>query len=123
MPDADMRSGVSECIFAIVLRDSAVPAEQNRNCYGLGQKVRLPGRRTLSTISSSPPVYAIILYDVVCLPGSNVDRLEEVGYGVGQRIIELSASRDRATRRETKLVNMLQVCLPQYWFRLSADRF
>jgi hypothetical protein len=36
-------------------------------------------------------------------------RLEEVGYGVGQRMVELVGCRERLTRRETRLVNMLQV--------------
>lgn len=36
-------------------------------------------------------------------------RLEELGYGVGQRVLELISCRDRVTRRETRLVNMLQV--------------
>jgi hypothetical protein len=45
-------------------------------------------------------------------------RLEEVGYGVGQRIVELTGVRDRATRRETKLVNMLQHITTVIWKQL-----
>ena len=36
-------------------------------------------------------------------------RLEHAGFGIGQRIIELTSCRDRLTRRETRIVNMLQV--------------
>ena len=36
-------------------------------------------------------------------------RLEEVGYGVGRRVIELISCRERITKRETRLVNFLQV--------------
>lgn len=32
-----------------------------------------------------------------------------MGYGMGQRLIELISCRDRVTKRETRLVNMLQV--------------
>lgn len=36
-------------------------------------------------------------------------RLEQAGFGIGQRVIELISCRDRVTRRETRIVNMLQV--------------
>jgi hypothetical protein len=36
-------------------------------------------------------------------------RLEQAGFGIGQRAIELISCRDRRTGRETRLVNMLQV--------------
>lgn len=51
-------------------------------------------------------------------------RLEESGYSIGQKYIELVSCRDRLTKRETRIVNMLQVwmislccfclILPQY---------
>ena len=40
-------------------------------------------------------------------------RLEEVGYGVGRRVIELISCRERITKRETRLVNFLQVLVRQ----------
>lgn len=36
-------------------------------------------------------------------------RLETMGFGIGQRVIELISCRDRLTKRETRIVNMLQV--------------
>lgn len=37
------------------------------------------------------------------------DRLEQSGFGIGQRVIELISCRDRLFKRETRIVNMLQV--------------
>lgn len=42
-------------------------------------------------------------------------RLEEAGYGVGQRVIELIGCRDRLTKRETRLVYMLQFVCNVVW--------
>ena len=36
-------------------------------------------------------------------------RLEELGFGVGQRLIELIGCRERITKRETKILGILQV--------------
>jgi hypothetical protein len=36
-------------------------------------------------------------------------RLEEAGYGVGHRVLELLAFRDKQYKRETKLIGILQV--------------
>ncbi len=36
-------------------------------------------------------------------------RLEEAGYGIGLRVIELVGIREKIARRETRIVNMLQV--------------
>jgi hypothetical protein len=51
-------------------------------------------------------------------------RLEEAGYGVGLRVIELVGCRERLTRRETRIVNMLQFIsnvLWKYLFNKVAD--
>mmetsp|Transcript_11736 Transcript_11736/g.17779 ORF Transcript_11736/g.17779 Transcript_11736/m.17779 type:complete len:194 (+) Transcript_11736:75-656(+) len=51
-------------------------------------------------------------------------KLEEMGYGVGQRVIELISCRDRVTKRETRLVNMLQYVSNVVWrhlFNKEAD--
>lgn len=36
-------------------------------------------------------------------------RLEEAGYGVGHRVLELLSFRDKQYKRETKLIGILQV--------------
>ena len=36
-------------------------------------------------------------------------RLETLGFGVGQRLIELIACRERMTKRETRIIGVLQV--------------
>lgn len=36
-------------------------------------------------------------------------RLEELGFGVGQRLIELVGCRERVTKRETRILSILQV--------------
>jgi trafficking protein particle complex subunit 5 len=36
-------------------------------------------------------------------------RLEEMGYGIGKRVIELISCRERTTKRETRIIPMLQV--------------
>jgi len=51
-------------------------------------------------------------------------KLEEAGYGIGQRMIELIGCRDRLTKRETRLVSMLQFVSNQIWrhlFNKAAD--
>lgn len=51
-------------------------------------------------------------------------KLEEAGYGIGQRLIELIGCRDRLTKRETRLVNMLQFVSNVVWrhlFNKAAD--
>ena len=51
-------------------------------------------------------------------------RLEELGYSIGQKSIELLALRERATKRELRLVNMLQYISTTFWkflFNRNAD--
>eukprot|EP01038_Epipyxis_sp_PR26KG_P010200 gene10200-13723_t len=51
-------------------------------------------------------------------------KLEESGYSVGQRVIELICCRDRLTKRETRIVNMLQYISNVIWkhlFGKAAD--
>ena len=45
-------------------------------------------------------------------------RLEEAGYGIGQRVGELIACRERLTKRETRVVNMLQYVSNTIWKHL-----
>ena len=37
------------------------------------------------------------------------DRLEDSGYSIGQRVTELIGMREHIVKRETRIVNMLQV--------------
>jgi hypothetical protein len=46
-----------------------------------------------------------ILIEWIC-----IRRLEETGYGVGHRILELSTFREKLNKREIKLIGILQVC-------------
>ena len=51
-------------------------------------------------------------------------KLEEAGYGIGQRMSELVGCRERATKRETRIVNMLQYVCNVFWkhlFNKAAD--
>jgi len=51
-------------------------------------------------------------------------KLEEAGYGIGQRVVELVGSRERLTKRETRVVNMLQYVSNVVWkhlFNKTAD--
>ncbi|RYY87227.1 hypothetical protein EON63_04345 [archaeon] len=51
-------------------------------------------------------------------------RLESAGFGIGQRAIELVSCRDRVTRRETRIVSILQYVsqvLWKYLFNKTAD--
>jgi hypothetical protein len=51
-------------------------------------------------------------------------RLEEAGYGIGLKLVELIGIRERATKRETRLVNMLQYVSNVIWrhlFNKAAD--
>jgi hypothetical protein len=51
-------------------------------------------------------------------------KLEEAGYSIGLRVIELVCCRERLTKRETRLVNMLQFVCNQVWkylFNKAAD--
>ena len=52
------------------------------------------------------------------------NRLEEAGYGIGLKLVELIGIRERATKRETRLVNMLQYVSNVIWkhlFNKAAD--
>jgi len=63
--------------------------------------------------------YNIIYYDYY-----NTYRLEEAGYGIGLKLVELIGIRERATKRETRLVNMLQYVSNVIWrhlFNKAAD--
>lgn len=51
-------------------------------------------------------------------------KLEKSGYSIGQRVIELISCRDRITKRETRIVNMLQYVSNTVWrhlFNKPAD--
>lgn len=51
-------------------------------------------------------------------------RLEELGFGVGQRLIELIGCRDRVIKRETRIVGILQYITTTMWkqvFNKNAD--
>jgi hypothetical protein len=51
-------------------------------------------------------------------------KLEEAGYGIGQRVIEMVGARERITKRETRIVNMLQFVSNVVWrhlFNKAAD--
>lgn len=51
-------------------------------------------------------------------------KLEEYGYSIGLRVIEMVGCRDRLTKRETRLVNMLQFVCNTVWkhlFNKAAD--
>lgn len=53
-----------------------------------------------------------------------IDRLEEAGYGVGQRVLELVAVREKYNRRETRVVQILQYISNNIWkylFGKNAD--
>jgi len=45
-------------------------------------------------------------------------KLDELGYGVGLRMMELISIKDRATKRETRLINMLQYLSSTIWKHL-----
>ena len=46
------------------------------------------------------------------------DRLEDSGYSIGQRVTELIGMREHIVKRETRIVNMLQVQLILQEFRI-----
>ena len=51
-------------------------------------------------------------------------KLEEAGYGIGQRVIEMVGTRERLTKRETRIVNVLQFVSNVVWrhlFNKAAD--
>jgi len=57
-------------------------------------------------------------------PHPTPHRLEEAGYGVGHRVLELLAFRERQYRRETKLIGVLQFVSSTVWkalFNKVAD--
>lgn len=51
-------------------------------------------------------------------------RLEDAGYGIGLRLLELTSIRDRGSRRETKMIEMLKFISSNLWktlFGHAAD--
>ena len=79
----------------------------------------------------SVSIFALLFSEMVQYYQSRVDdiadlerKLEESGYGIGQRLIELVGCRERVTKRETKIVNMLQYITNVIWkhlFNKAAD--
>lgn len=75
--------------------------------------------------------FAFLFSEIVQYSQSRVEsvaelmsRLEELGYSIGQKSIEFLAARERLTRREIRLVNMLQFISTTFWkflFNRSAD--
>jgi len=72
------------------------------------------------TVSLS--AFALLYSEMVQYHQNRVDsiselerRLESTGYGVGLRILELLAYRNRDFRRETRLMNLLQFVSTQVW--------
>jgi hypothetical protein len=49
------------------------------------------------------------------IPAFTHNRLETAGFSIGQRVIELVSCRDRVTKRETRIVNMLQYISNVAW--------
>jgi trafficking protein particle complex subunit 5 len=75
--------------------------------------------------SVSTSIFALLFSEMVQYSQSRVDnlgdlerKLEENGYGIGQRLIELVGCRERITKRETKIVNMLQYVTNVIWKHL-----
>lgn len=112
-----------------------------RSLLKYSRKVRLIGPTTMSgniyerslqprgEVSHSAFAY---LFSEICQYSQNrvesvgdlTARLEELGYSVGQRAIELLANREKNLRREIRLVNMLQYVSTVFWkflFNKNAD--
>jgi hypothetical protein len=64
-------------------------------------------------------------YQTSCESVTDLEKkLEEAGYGIGQKISELVGCRERMTKRETRIVNMLQLVSNVVWrhlFNKAAD--
>lgn len=79
----------------------------------------------------SNSIFALLFREMVQYNQSRVDnlgdlerRLEECGFSIGQRMIEMVGCRERLTKRETKIVNMLQFITNVIWkhlFNKAAD--
>ena len=79
----------------------------------------------------SNSIFALFFSEMVQYNQSRVDnlgdlerRLEECGFSIGQRMIEMVGCRERLTKRETKIVNMLQFITNVIWkhlFNKAAD--
>jgi hypothetical protein len=76
-----------------------------------------------SEVSSS--AFALLFSELVQYAQNRVSsvsdlerRLEEAGYSVGQRVGELVGCRERLTKRETRVVNMLQYVSNTVWKHL-----
>lgn len=65
----------------------------------------------LESRCASMDVVCSILYSHAWLTHVYTDggRLDDAGFGVGVRVIELLCHREKPGRRETRLINMLQV--------------
>ena len=75
--------------------------------------------------------FALLFSEIVQYYQNRVDsvtglekKLEEAGFGIGQKISEIIGVRERATKRETRIVNMLQYVSNVIWkhlFNKAAD--
>lgn len=99
-------SGFTECICATILRDDTVQSESSREYIRFRAKVPLLNLQLFQSeiLLKLSSLLLNVWYHTY-------DRLEDSGYSIGQRVTELIGMREHVVKRETRIVNMLQVQL------------
>jgi Transport protein particle (TRAPP) component len=105
---------VSLSAFALLFSEM-IQYSQNRveSISDLERRYCIPHK--LPTPPNRRKSLADILYLLRNLSAPN--RLEDSGYSIGQRVTELIGLREHITKRETRIVNMLQVINEHFIFR------
>jgi trafficking protein particle complex subunit 5 len=101
-------------------------SQQRTKRSSIYDRIRNPPRQSVSLSLFSFLFSELVQYNQNKIKniGDFERRLEEAGYGVGQRVIEHIAVRDKMMRRETRVVNMLQYIHNTVWkflFNKNAD--
>jgi trafficking protein particle complex subunit 5 len=91
------------------------------------QNLERPISKTRGEISHS--AFAFLFSEIVQYAYNRVSsiedlqaRLQELGFGVGQRLIEMIGSRERLTKRETRILGILQFVTTTVWRHLFGKQ-
>lgn len=107
---------------------SATPVKRATGLSTVGlQNLERPISKTRGEISHS--AFAFLFSEIVQYAYNRVSsiedlqaRLQELGFGVGQRLIEMIGSRERLTKRETRILGILQFVTTTVWRHLFGKQ-
>ena len=77
---------------------------------------------TLSALSTAASVADKEVETTACMPSSELEhKLEEIGVGIGARALELGCLREKSSKRETRMLGILQFITSVVWKMLFGN--